>query len=467
MSDYKNTMGLVKVKFKNPKYNYSTNVSGNVKEAEAIKYFVGKKFDVGTYPKENMQEVSDIEFFPKGTYAKGGLMEYGLRKGDSLGSTKDNKVIVYPNNKEEQYSVKVVNVNKGKRIDAKDYIKMSEKEQSNFDKMAKGGKMASPKPKMVRTQFEEEEFEYGKGGSMDDDDNTQNGKYLDNISKEKKSKILKNVASHYRISIEEAEDEVRDDDAEMLYEYIANDKSLQMEIYNDMNKNKMGKGGKTQNGKLKVGVYRVGKPTRISPNAYEQKIVEIFENGDIATASDYGRKLADFKSQKYPIISKEALEMQYKMGKGGAIYKGDKVRIKDSNKSMVVKDISKGKKGYVEFSGDKGTYLKGDLDKYAKGGKTASPKPKMVRTQFEEEEFEYGSGGKVSKSEKEKLSNLAYQLQNADDGWISKNHGKFVQMQNEYKKQFKKVYGHTNYSDPNRYGDGGMVNNFCYSIGGL
>ena len=54
--------------------------------------------------------------------------------------------------------------------------------------------------------------------------------------------------------------------------------------------------------------------------------------------------------------------------KGGAIYKGDKVKIKGSKKSMTVKDIRKGDKGYIEFSGDKGTFLKGDLEKYAKGG---------------------------------------------------------------------------------------------------
>jgi hypothetical protein len=90
----------------------------------------------------------------------------------------------------------------------------------------------------------------------------------------------------------------------------------------------------------------------------------------------------------------------------------------------------------------------------AKGGKI---KPKMVRTQFEEEEFEYGGGGKVSKSEKEKLSNLAYQLQSADEGWIKNNHGKFVEMQNQYKKQFKKVYGHTNYTDPNEMAEGGAI----------
>ncbi len=67
-------------------------------------------------------------------------------------------------------------------------------------------------------------------------------------------------------------------------------------------------------------------------------------------------------------------------------------------------------------------------------------------------------GGAVSKREKEKLSNIAYTLRNASDSWISKNHGKFVEMQNEYKKQFKKVYGHTNYADPNDMAKGGGVN---------
>ncbi len=62
---------------------------------------------------------------------------------------------------------------------------------------------------------------------------------------------------------------------------------------------------------------------------YEQKIVEIFDNGDISTASDYGRKLGDFKSQKYPIITKEQLEAQYKMADGGNTGSGfDPVKVK-------------------------------------------------------------------------------------------------------------------------------------------
>ena len=70
--DYKNKLGLVKVKFKNPKYNYSTNVSANTTEKDARKYFVGQMFNVGSYPREIMREVVDIEFYDKGTYAEGG-----------------------------------------------------------------------------------------------------------------------------------------------------------------------------------------------------------------------------------------------------------------------------------------------------------------------------------------------------------------------------------------------------------
>jgi hypothetical protein len=73
----------------------------------------------------------------------------------------------------------------------------------------------------------------------------------------------------------------------------------------------------------------------------------------------------------------------------------------------------------------------------------------------------YAEGGEVGlKREKEKLTNLAYQLQNADEGWIRNNHSEFVQMQNDYKNQFKKVYGHSNYENPNNYAKGGGVENF-------
>ena len=77
---------------------------------------------------------------------------------------------------------------------------------------------------------------YKDGGSV-------NGTYLNTISSDKKSKILNNIAKQYGISVKNAEEEVKDTDAEMLYEYIANDQHLRMDIYNDFKKNKYANGG--------------------------------------------------------------------------------------------------------------------------------------------------------------------------------------------------------------------------------
>jgi hypothetical protein len=53
-------MKSVKVIFKNPKFNYITNVNGTKESIK--KYFVGTFFDVGIYPRELMREVINIEF---------------------------------------------------------------------------------------------------------------------------------------------------------------------------------------------------------------------------------------------------------------------------------------------------------------------------------------------------------------------------------------------------------------------
>jgi hypothetical protein len=68
---------MVRVKFADSKYNYETNVSSTTTEEQARNYFVGKMFDVGVYPNENMQKVIDIDFYEKGTYAKGGGINSG------------------------------------------------------------------------------------------------------------------------------------------------------------------------------------------------------------------------------------------------------------------------------------------------------------------------------------------------------------------------------------------------------
>jgi len=78
---------------------------------------------------------------------------------------------------------------------------------------------------------------FAKGGLIG------NKSYLDGLSESKRERILKNIATHYGISIEEAQKEVTDNEAESLYEYVT-DNSLRMEVYNDLeNTRKLSIGG--------------------------------------------------------------------------------------------------------------------------------------------------------------------------------------------------------------------------------
>lgn len=156
------------------------------------------------------------------------------------------------------------------------------------------------------------------------------------------------------------------------------------------------KGGVAKGGKLDVGVYRVGKPTKISANLYEQKIVEIFDNGDISTASDYGRNLSDFKVQKYPIISKERLEEQYKYADGGMMAKGGKPEPKPLSDSALKK-----LEGFQERKRARGEQTEGTLvARVIENQYKRRNEPKVIHTQFEEEDFEYAHGGRTGKVSK-------------------------------------------------------------------
>ena len=57
-----NNLNTVKVLFTDSKYNYETNVSANSTEQTAKEYFVNKYFDLGVYPKEDMQKCIGIKF---------------------------------------------------------------------------------------------------------------------------------------------------------------------------------------------------------------------------------------------------------------------------------------------------------------------------------------------------------------------------------------------------------------------
>lgn len=104
--------------------------------------------------------------------------------------------------------------------------------------------------------FSKDEFKHNSINPKYDKGGEVNSKYLDTISADKKTKILKNIANHYGISVADAEEEVKDADAEMLYEYIANDPSLRMDVYNDFKNNKYKEGGEIT--KKKVPVKYIG-----------------------------------------------------------------------------------------------------------------------------------------------------------------------------------------------------------------
>lgn len=92
------------------------------------------------------------------------------------------------------------------------------------------------------------EEQFGNGGSTSHSNNGKiNGEYLDSVSEIKQRRILMNIANHYQISLEEANDEVRDDEAELLYEYITDDQMLKTSLYHQFQdrKNKFEDGGVT------------------------------------------------------------------------------------------------------------------------------------------------------------------------------------------------------------------------------
>ena len=76
---------------------------------------------------------------------------------------------------------------------------------------------------------------YAEGGNINRSDSGElNGMYLDSLSEEKKKEILTNIAKHYDISLEEANEEVRDSDAELLFEYTADNEKLSLTIYKEI-----------------------------------------------------------------------------------------------------------------------------------------------------------------------------------------------------------------------------------------
>lgn len=55
-------LNSVRVVFRNGKYNYTTSVSADSTKESCEDYFVDNYFDMGTFPRENMQKCVGIVF---------------------------------------------------------------------------------------------------------------------------------------------------------------------------------------------------------------------------------------------------------------------------------------------------------------------------------------------------------------------------------------------------------------------
>lgn len=64
-TDQKEDMNSVKIIFEKSEYNYITSVSEEATKEDCYKYFVYKQFNVGSYPKGNLQTCVAIEFNPE------------------------------------------------------------------------------------------------------------------------------------------------------------------------------------------------------------------------------------------------------------------------------------------------------------------------------------------------------------------------------------------------------------------
>jgi TPR repeat protein len=176
------------------------------------------------------------------------------------------------------------------------------------------GKKVKPKePQIVRYYFEDEPFEYGKGGNTT------------------------SILEAFKKKFEENEDD----------NYHSENVVLLAKHFGD------------------------------ADDLKKAKQIMALHNKEGHLSSENGRERYRLYEKLLAVARKQMSEKGLSFAKGGAIYKGNRVKIKETGKTMKVTDISKGKKGYVEFTGSEGTFLKGDIDKMAKGGeidKTGSSK---------------------------------------------------------------------------------------------
>ena len=182
----------------------------------------------------------------------------------------------------------------------------------------------------------------------------KNKQYLDSVSADKKDQILRKIANHYGISLAEVEQEVKDADAEMLYEYITNN-ALRIDVYNDFNTNKMADGGMIES-KINE-LYKKSKFINDDFN-WKLKLMEMIQDRSIEAYNIYQSLTKQQKEQ----VLQEQYEVDNDMGSDG----DGKIKTTKENIRILLSDAKNGEK-YAKGSTVKGGGV-GDTiaDRYAR-----------------------------------------------------------------------------------------------------
>ena len=200
----------------------------------------------------------DGVYVKKGKFAKGGMVTKGELVWKKLSSSDKIKFLHENFTPEITPRGQEILVGKSYNFLPKNVKQALQSKYANVEEYAKGGKLSNkatyiPKRDIAEVEVEKDgkttfvdganlydgvyvkKGKFAKGGSTKYLNNGEaNGQYLDSLSQAKKKEILTNIAKHYEVSLEEANEEVRDSEAELLFEYIANNISLAMEIHRGM-----------------------------------------------------------------------------------------------------------------------------------------------------------------------------------------------------------------------------------------
>ena len=148
-----------------------------------------------------------------------------------------------------------------------------------------------------------------------------NKRFLENQTSSYRDRILQSIADYYGTNTSKVQRELYDKDAEMIYEYIGNNRGLKMRVYEDMQKQSFAKGGEVDltyfSLPRKDGSVREFK-TRKEANAVVRQIQKDFDYPLIV------RKFSDSYRIEYAVKdffdkNAEIKDIKYDYAKGGEV----------------------------------------------------------------------------------------------------------------------------------------------------